>query len=235
MSRFSFELDMASNSETTAAVQYFEIGPNGGCPLSDGELWVSFVLVKPEHPEEEETIPVRVHRSLISSEESAKTIIPLLLSRTALPDLFHHCPVFIRRVSEYVRSLSSHTPHVYIYSDVVWDDVDPPMSVWFYCLSTEELSNAGELLESAVEAVNDEVEVEEGSECAICLQGLVDGIEAQAAKLPCSHVYHRDCIVKWFDASNQCPLCRYQLPKKISSFLCCVKQLNVIINYNAKL
>jgi hypothetical protein len=63
--------------------------------------------------------------------------------------------------------------------------------------------------ESAVQALK-QVKIEEAnSECAICLQDLLVG--AEAARLPCSHVYHCGCIVKWFDRSNQCPLCRSQV------------------------
>jgi CxxC motif-containing protein (DUF1111 family) len=62
--------------------------------------------------------------------------------------------------------------------------------------------------ESAVQALK-QVKIEEASECAICLQDLLVG--AEAARLPCSHVYHCGCIVKWFDRSNQCPLCHSQV------------------------
>jgi hypothetical protein len=47
-------------------------------------------------------------------------------------------------------------------------------------------------------------------ECIICREEFEDGLEL--TRLPCSHVYHGDCIVKWLEKSHCCPLCRYPLP-----------------------
>ncbi|TYI28593.1 hypothetical protein ES332_A05G255200v1 [Gossypium tomentosum] len=47
-------------------------------------------------------------------------------------------------------------------------------------------------------------------ECMICLDEFLDGNEV--ALMPCQHVYHDACIVKWLKASHLCPLCRYQMP-----------------------
>ncbi|GMY08079.1 NEP1-interacting protein-like 1 [Fagus crenata] len=47
-------------------------------------------------------------------------------------------------------------------------------------------------------------------ECIICLQEFETGSEV--TRLPCSHVYHGDCIVKWLETSHHCPLCQYTMP-----------------------
>ncbi|XWS15136.1 hypothetical protein CRYUN_Cryun35bG0068200 [Craigia yunnanensis] len=47
-------------------------------------------------------------------------------------------------------------------------------------------------------------------ECAICLDEFLEGDEV--ASMPCAHVYHDGCIVKWLETSHLCPLCRYQMP-----------------------
>ncbi|AES69216.1 putative aminoacyltransferase, E1 ubiquitin-activating enzyme [Medicago truncatula] len=55
------------------------------------------------------------------------------------------------------------------------------------------------------------VEIEEGMKCealmcSICLVELSVG--SKAIRLPCSHIYHDECIMKWLDRSNTCPMCR---------------------------
>ncbi|XP_030946263.1 E3 ubiquitin-protein ligase CIP8-like isoform X1 [Quercus lobata] len=60
------------------------------------------------------------------------------------------------------------------------------------------------------------VRIEEGSvglageDCAVCLDEFSIGSEAR--RMPCSHIYHQDCIVLWLGTSNLCPMCRYRLP-----------------------
>jgi hypothetical protein len=44
--------------------------------------------------------------------------------------------------------------------------------------------------------------------CSICLAELSVGSEAIRLPSPCLHVYHENCILKWFDKSSTCPLCR---------------------------
>ena len=51
--------------------------------------------------------------------------------------------------------------------------------------------------------------------CAICLDEFsIEGVaaEARVIRMPCSHIYHEDCIVEWLENSNMCPMCRYELP-----------------------
>ncbi|XP_017980977.1 PREDICTED: uncharacterized protein LOC18592345 [Theobroma cacao] len=47
-------------------------------------------------------------------------------------------------------------------------------------------------------------------ECSICLDEISDSEEV--ALMPCGHVYHDGCIVRWLETSHLCPLCRYKMP-----------------------
>lgn len=48
------------------------------------------------------------------------------------------------------------------------------------------------------------------SGCSICLEDFVVGDEV--IHLPCMHMFHGDCVIKWLQNSNFCPLCRFQMP-----------------------
>lgn len=54
------------------------------------------------------------------------------------------------------------------------------------------------------------VEVEGSGNCSICLEELPMGL--QVTRMPCSHVFHSDCIVEWLKRSGLCPLCRFRMP-----------------------
>jgi hypothetical protein len=44
--------------------------------------------------------------------------------------------------------------------------------------------------------------------CAICCEDLTE----KATKLPCGHLFNKDCIGEWLGQHNQCPVCRHELP-----------------------
>lgn len=46
-------------------------------------------------------------------------------------------------------------------------------------------------------------------DCAICLYSLEEG--QQARRLPCFHLFHKECSDKWLMANNICPLCRLEI------------------------
>jgi len=62
--------------------------------------------------------------------------------------------------------------------------------------------------ENDIEAENDE--------CTICFDKLLVG--DTALRIPCGHLFHADCARKWLESSNQCPVCRYELPTDDASF-----------------
>ncbi|KAK8469242.1 hypothetical protein PHAVU_005G028032 [Phaseolus vulgaris] len=54
----------------------------------------------------------------------------------------------------------------------------------------------------------------ETEKCSICLEnvGFRENEEnVKLSLLPCEHVFHHLCIVKWLQRSHTCPLCRYPM------------------------
>ncbi|XP_047977697.1 uncharacterized protein LOC125219694 [Salvia hispanica] len=47
--------------------------------------------------------------------------------------------------------------------------------------------------------------------CAICSKEIVG---AMAFRLPCTHLFHAECIVKRLRKSHRCPTCYYEMPTK---------------------
>ncbi|XP_042420819.1 E3 ubiquitin-protein ligase RING1-like [Zingiber officinale] len=48
------------------------------------------------------------------------------------------------------------------------------------------------------------------AKCSVCMDTFEMGIEAK--KMPCKHIFHKDCILPWLELHNSCPVCRYELP-----------------------
>jgi hypothetical protein len=46
------------------------------------------------------------------------------------------------------------------------------------------------------------------AECCVCMEDLA---ARDTARLPCSHSFHRQCIVPWFYKAAKCPLCRHDI------------------------
>ncbi|RHZ08941.1 hypothetical protein DYB37_005299 [Aphanomyces astaci] len=46
--------------------------------------------------------------------------------------------------------------------------------------------------------------------CSICLGewNEVEYADMRVVKLPCSHVFHEECVLDWLGVSSECPLCR---------------------------
>ena len=46
--------------------------------------------------------------------------------------------------------------------------------------------------------------------CAVCQDQLKKEQEARTIN-HCSHMFHRECIDRWFETNVQCPCCRYDI------------------------
>ncbi|XVF22057.1 hypothetical protein REPUB_Repub12eG0141600 [Reevesia pubescens] len=49
-------------------------------------------------------------------------------------------------------------------------------------------------------------------DCIICMEQLSSGTDDQITSMPCSHLFHGDCIEQWLNTSHHCPLCRFAMP-----------------------
>lgn len=52
--------------------------------------------------------------------------------------------------------------------------------------------------------------------CSICMEEFELAGESDLSEMPCSHVFHGDCIERWLRMSHTCPLCRYQMPRALN-------------------
>jgi len=58
-----------------------------------------------------------------------------------------------------------------------------------------------------VEVIKDLLQQQQ--ECYICQENFEIG--EKISVLPCSHLFHVDCVMKWLKEHNTCPVCRYEL------------------------
>ena len=54
---------------------------------------------------------------------------------------------------------------------------------------------------------NHQTEFKNYKECVICLEDMKN--DEELILISCSHIYHKECIQKWFQKNNICPLCDF--------------------------
>ncbi|XP_051129823.1 probable E3 ubiquitin-protein ligase RHC2A [Andrographis paniculata] len=132
--------------------------------------------------------------------------------------------------NRYVSAMLSKNPDNYVY-DSIW--IRCSFKVLFDVLVGErrdtniepalDLQSAEEVgaqmvptAEVSIESSLKKVVVADDSKetCSICLE-VMHGSEFEVMRMPCSHVFHGDCIRKWLRTSHYCPVCRFELPKEI--------------------
>ncbi|KAA0033274.1 RING finger protein 165-like protein [Cucumis melo var. makuwa] len=96
-----------------------------------------------------------------------------------------------------------------------WTEAPPELNP-ISTVGEEGLSPRG-ASESAIERVKkqkldwfSEEEEEEIGDCCVCCEEMKRKGE-EVRRIPCGHVYHKSCILKWLEISNSCPLCRAAL------------------------
>lgn len=63
-----------------------------------------------------------------------------------------------------------------------------------------------EILNNLPKIKVDAQRVIEGEDCTVCKEEL--NIDEEVAQLPCKHVYHEECIKRWLETRDTCPVCR---------------------------
>ncbi|CAK8565058.1 unnamed protein product [Lathyrus sativus] len=90
------------------------------------------------------------------------------------------------------------------------NDVEGDEDEWEYGweegIETEENIRFVPAVKSCIEDLKT-VTTKETEKCSICFEDFKVGV-----CMPCSHMFHMDCIQDWLNISNSCPLCRFQLP-----------------------
>jgi hypothetical protein len=46
--------------------------------------------------------------------------------------------------------------------------------------------------------------------CSVCISEMAKGEDT--IMVPCGHMFHESCVMKWLQSHNSCPVCRYELP-----------------------
>eukprot|EP00635_Sarcinochrysidales_sp_CCMP3193_P009616 CAMPEP_0118900800 /NCGR_PEP_ID=MMETSP1166-20130328/6759_1 /TAXON_ID=1104430 /ORGANISM="Chrysoreinhardia sp, Strain CCMP3193" /LENGTH=390 /DNA_ID=CAMNT_0006839953 /DNA_START=68 /DNA_END=1240 /DNA_ORIENTATION=+ len=67
-----------------------------------------------------------------------------------------------------------------------------------------------------VKVTEEDLCVDGNDTCVVCLEPQKVG--DSALRLPCGHLYHKDCIVEWLRKHCTCPNCRYELPSDDPAF-----------------
>ncbi|MBA0553037.1 hypothetical protein Golob_012256 [Gossypium lobatum] len=110
---------------------------------------------------------------------------------------------------------ASQMPFSHILAVLVESGMD--VEIWMTRALTEitcELESINDMFaanESSIKEMIERVKVEAGEEdCMICLEELK--VSFEASRMPCSHVFHGDCMEKWLKQSHYCPICRFEMP-----------------------
>eukprot|EP01084_Bolivina_argentea_P056917 104081_1 len=72
--------------------------------------------------------------------------------------------------------------------------------------NTEDITHESDQKQNTKEDVMDD----KNRECAICKDKFHKG--EMLKELPCTHRFHKDCIMPWLTRRNTCPTCRHRLP-----------------------
>ncbi|KAL6336382.1 hypothetical protein AAG906_014554 [Vitis piasezkii] len=178
---------------------------------NNGELTAS-IINKEQHLLGKHTVNVR-HQELILDDPRYSIIyqmlrlqrIPILARSMIMPNVR---PIFIviMNVTTYVsRPLM----------ELIIEDIDNERLATVVTTSMQD--EAMKIVPATKSSIDklEKVKMKLDDRCSICLEEFTSGME-EVARMPCSHVYHTPCIVKWLEYNHLCPLCRFEMPKSVA-------------------
>jgi len=54
------------------------------------------------------------------------------------------------------------------------------------------------------------------TQCMVCLEDFTD--EQEVRRLPCSHLFHSECIDEWLRRCTDCPICKTNVDRVIRDY-----------------
>ena len=75
----------------------------------------------------------------------------------------------------------------------------------FFENSFKDESNKNISTSNQIENVKFDIDKSHFFQCGICMDSFYD--EEMVKKLPCGHIYHKDCLSQWMQTKNKCPFC----------------------------
>ena len=75
----------------------------------------------------------------------------------------------------------------------------------FFGDSFKHTSNKNISTSNQIETVKFDIDYSKFFQCGICMDSFYDG--EMVKKLPCGHIYHKDCLSQWMQNNNKCPFC----------------------------
>ncbi|OIV98743.1 hypothetical protein TanjilG_24914 [Lupinus angustifolius] len=194
---------------------------NGGTSYNNDMVYITVVVAsKANNQCNFARLPFPIYRNLFSYDDICHGIVTTFLESMKIPPTFFDgggCNM-VENLSRMLRTatLQHHRLHLCVVMMVfegscrykILNSSQPFDAEQFPSSGFVELACEGGECSFPASWVEDEED-----KCAICFEGYPS--HKGADMLPCSHVFHQSCIMKWFQRSPTCPKCRFIMPYQL--------------------